>query len=124
LVLPALLLRALIPAGFMPFAGSGGTYLGLCPGAGPTTTPSELLAQHTQQHHRHDRGGAPGGHHHPACIFSLGATTAPVASLSLLSAMTLPTDPAERTGSLVLLPPILRAQSPRGPPLPAQRLTS
>jgi len=118
-VLPALLLRALIPAGFMPLAGESGAYLGLCPGAGPATAPSELLAHHTRQHHTHDHGGAPGAHHHPACIFSLGATTASVASLSLLSAMTPPTEPAERSGSLVLLPPILRAQSPRGPPLPA-----
>ena len=35
LVVPALLLRGLIPAGFMPIADAGGLSIGLCPGAGP-----------------------------------------------------------------------------------------
>jgi hypothetical protein len=117
LVLPALLLRALIPAGFMPLAGAGGAYLGLCPGAAPASAPREFLGHDTEPH-RHGHGGAPRTHQHPACIFSFGATTASAAALSLLSAMPLPMQSAARAVSLVLLPPILRAQSSRGPPRP------
>jgi len=116
LVLPALLLRALIPAGFMPLAGASGAYLGLCPGAGPATTASEVLGYRTHQHPTHDQGGAPGTHHHAACIFSLGATTASAAALPIVPAIAPTTGPAAIAGSLVLLPTILRAQSSRGPP--------
>ena len=117
LVLPALLLRALIPAGFMPLAGAGGAYLGFCPGAG-APEPSALVGH--AHHHTHDAPGAPaapsGAHHHPACIFSLGAVTATAAAVPLLSAVAAPQAPAERADSLVVLPPILRAQTSRGPP--------
>ena len=120
LVLPALLLRALIPAGFMPFAGAGGAYLGFCPGAS-APEPSALVGH--AHHHSHDQPGAPGapagGHHHPACIFSLGAVTPTAAAAPLLSATAAPQAPADRADSLVVLPPILRAQSSRGPPIPA-----
>ncbi len=118
LVLPALLLRALIPAGFMPFAGPGGAYLGLCPGAG-SLAPSALIG-HGHHHHVAEEGGTPGapsgGHHHPACIFSLGATSAAAATVLLVSAIPAPRAPADRADSLVILPPILRAQSSRAPP--------
>ena len=117
LVLPALLLRALIPAGFMPLAGVGGAYLGFCPGDG-AGAPSVLLGH--AHHHAHDEGGAPGApsgaHHHPACIFSLGATTVAADAVSLLSAILAPRAPAEHADSLVILPTILRAQSSRAPP--------
>lgn len=120
LVLPALLLRALIPAGFMPLAGTGGAYLGFCPGAG-APDPSALVGH--AHHHSHDEGGAPGApagaHHHPACVFSVGAATATAAAVALVSAVTAPQAPADRADSLVVLPPILRAQSSRGPPPPA-----
>jgi hypothetical protein len=117
LVLPALLLRALIPAGFMPLAGAGGAYLGFCPGAS-APEPSALVGH--AHHHSHHEPGAPGapagGHHHPACIFSLGAVTPTAAAAPLLSATAAPQAPADRADSLVVLPPILRAQSSRGPP--------
>ena len=117
LVLPALLLRALIPAGFMPLAGAGGAYLGLCPGADPAA--SSALVGHAHHHTHHD-GSAPGipsgGHHHPACIFSLGATTAAAPTSLLVSALPPLLAPAEHADSLVCLPPILRAQSSRAPP--------
>jgi hypothetical protein len=117
LVLPVLLLRALIPAGFMPLAGAGGAYLGFCPGAS-APAPSALVGH--ARHHSHDEPGAPGapagGHPHPACIFSLGAATAAAAAVSLVSTVAAPRAPADRADSLVVLPPILRAQSSRGPP--------
>jgi DUF2946 family protein len=119
LVLPALLLRALIPAGFMPFAGTGGAYLGLCPGAG-SLAPSALIG-HGHHHHADEERGAPAapsgsGHHHPACIFSLGATSTAAATVLLVSAIPAPRAPADRADSLVILPTILRAQSSRAPP--------
>jgi predicted DNA repair protein MutK len=116
LVLPALLLRALIPTGFMPLAGAGGAYLGLCPGAVPANATIEVLGHHTHQHHTHDQGGAPSTQHHAACIFSLGATTASATAAPTESAIAPTIGPAANAGSLVLLPSILRAQSSRGPP--------
>src|SRR3974390_2855657 len=77
LLLPALLLRSLIPAGFRPIAGAGGPYLGFCPGAGalPQTVLAAPAAHHAHTHHDGGAPSAPGSHHHPACIFSGGATT-------------------------------------------------
>src|SRR5437764_15141392 len=46
LLLPALLLRALIPFGFMPLAGGNGLTLGLCPGEGALT--SVLASAHVK----------------------------------------------------------------------------
>jgi len=119
-VLPALLLRALIPAGFMPLAGAGGAYLAFCPGAGSLPPAVTKLATHASHlTHTHSDGGAPhapGTNHHPACVFSAGATTASAVTPSAALAAPIVTAPAERVTSLILLPAILRAQSSRGPP--------
>ena len=121
LLLPALLLRALIPTGFMPVAGAGGPHLGFCPGAGELPPGAVAPATHgSQGSHAHHGGGdgrgIPVTPHHPACIFSVGAATAFVAPPTYalpapaLAALT------ERIAAPVFLPAILRAQSPRGPP--------
>ena len=121
LVLPALLLRALIPAGFMPLAGSGGPYLGLGPGAGALPpAASELATPAWHFTHAQHAGGAPhdpGSNHHPACVFSAGATTA--FATTLTAALTAPVTPAlvEHGAALIFVPAILRAQSSRGPPI-------
>lgn len=122
LVLPALLLRALIPVGFMPLAGAGGAYLGFCPGAGALPPSARELATHAAHlAHTHLAGGAPHApgaiNHHPACLFSAGATTASAVTPSAALASPVMAAPAERVASLVLLPAILRAQSSRGPPV-------
>jgi hypothetical protein len=122
LVLPALLLRALIPAGFMPLAGAGGPYLGFCPGAGPL--PPGLSASathpfHLGHGHHEDAGGpgAPGMAHHPACLFSAGATTAFAATPVAARAADLAMAAGQRLSTGISLPAILRTQSSRGPPI-------
>jgi len=124
LVLPALLLRALIPAGFMPLAGAGGLYLGFCPGAGPLPPGLSASAAHASHaEHGHHGGHGPvipdPAHQHPACLFSTGATTAfaatPVVAPPALASLTSRADfPAG-----IFLPAILRSQSSRGPPVRA-----
>ena len=120
LLLPALLLRALIPAGFMPVAGAGGPHLGFCPGAGElppgATAPAAHGSERGHTHHGGDGRGIPVTPHHPACVFSAGATTAfavpPTDALPAPALASL----TERIAAPVFLPAILRAQSPRGPP--------
>jgi hypothetical protein len=121
LLLPALLLRALIPAGFMPVAGAGGLQLGLCPGAGALPPAAAALATHASHlghaHHGADGRGFPETAHHPACVFSAGAATGfSEPSTEVLPAPAL-TAPTERIAAPIYLPTILRSQSPRGPPL-------
>ena len=114
-VLSALLLRALIPAGFMPVSGVEGLSLGFCPGAG--AMPPGLSHRH-DHNGRGDGGGDPGRTHHNPCLFSSGATTtfasAPVSPTLIAPALTAPVG---RFATVVFSPAILRAQSPRGPPI-------
>ena len=120
LVLPALLLRALIPAGFMPYAGAAGLHIGFCPAAGAMPPGVVYLPAHAAHvahaHHGNDGRGVPGTPHHPACVFSGGAaTTFAVAAINALPT-TGPTSPPEYITAPIFLPTILRAQSSRGPP--------
>jgi hypothetical protein len=123
LLLPALLLRALIPAGFMPFAGPAGSYLGFCPGSGALPPGANELATHASHSgHTHHPGGAPGAPGtppHPSCVFSTGAAATFAATLTAALASPVLSAPAARVASLTFLPAILRSQSSRGPPLPA-----
>ncbi len=121
LVLSVLLLRALIPTGFMPRAGAGGAYLGFCPGAGPAPSGPNALERHTALHHPSHTDSSGGPHapkrvHHPECIFSVGAAAASAESSSALAATPAAAVRAERAVSLVSLPAIVRTQSSRGPP--------
>jgi len=121
LLLPALLLRALIPAGFMPVAGAGGPYLGFCPGAGElppgVAAPAAHASHHGHAHHGGDGRGVPGTPHHPACVFSAGAATAFAAPPAEAIPGPALTSLTERIAAPIFLPAILRAQSPRGPPI-------
>jgi hypothetical protein len=122
LVLPALLLRALIPAGFMPLAGPGGAYLGFCPGAGALPPSASEVATHAAHlAYIQPAGGSPHApgtvSHHPACLFSAGATTVSAVTTSAALTTQVTPEPAERVASLILLPAILRAQSSRAPPV-------
>jgi hypothetical protein len=127
LLLPALLLRALIPFGFMPVVAGGGMTIGLCPGEA-LLPPGIAAAHHADQHAGHSAaehgaghaGDLGGGAHHAPCLFAASATLAAapdsvaVAAHAGLEARALPSLAAP------LFPPtILRAQSPRGPPLSA-----
>jgi hypothetical protein len=112
LLLSALLVRFVIPAGFMPFASPNGPYLGLCPAAG--TMPA---THGGHAHHGGGGAGSPGAPHHPTCVFSAGGATVFAVTPSAALAGSLPMTPAERVASLISLPAILRAQSSRGPPV-------
>jgi hypothetical protein len=113
LVIPLLLLRSMVPQGFMPVAAADGL-IGLCPDAAPL--PPGIAGGHLHHHH----GGPPGNtsHHFTACVFAASATVAGAPTLS-----TLPLAPsgALRFTSLTFpslhLPAIVRAQSSRAPPL-------
>lgn len=131
LLLPALLLRALIPFGFMPLLGGSGLTIGFCPGEG--ALPAGLVAANVQlQHaahlgHDHSPVGAPhhggpgdpahGSHDAPPCPFA--ASAKPVFAPAILA---LASGPAQATPNepyaapTVFLPTVLRAQSPRAPP--------
>jgi len=124
-VLSALVLRALIPAGFMPMTGGGGLSLGFCPGAG--AMPQGLSGQaannlHSAHDHVHHGGGGagsdPGRAHHSPCLFSTGATTtfasAP-ASPTLIARVV--ATAVEHFATAVISPAIVRAQFSRGPPI-------
>ncbi|MBV8292071.1 MAG: hypothetical protein JOY55_09700 [Mycobacterium sp.] len=121
LLLPALLLRALIPTGFMPVAGAGGLHLGFCPGAGELPPGVAAPATHASHpgHAHHEGGGRgiPGNPHHPACLFSAVATAAFAAPPADAIPGPALTSLTERIAAPVFLPAILRAQSPRGPPI-------
>jgi hypothetical protein len=109
-LLPVLLLRSLIPFGFMPMADAGGLSIGLCPGAG--AMPAQMAVAHSQHLHHHS------GRHPPPCLFAVGATPALV---SACLAPPLPLSDGARCAAPVSvgtlnLPSIRRTQSPRAPP--------
>jgi len=126
LALPALLLRATIPPGFMPVAAEQGFALEFCPGAGALPPGVALAAAHA--HHHHHAGGGSGqgsdpspSTHHAPCLFAASATLAPAPVLAE-PLMAPPADggSGERAHAGQVFPPtILRAQSPRGPPVRA-----
>jgi hypothetical protein len=109
-LLPALLLRSLIPFGFMPLADAGGLAIGLCPGEG--AIPAPITVAHSQHLHHHS------GSHPPPCLFAVSATPA-LASACL--APPVPLAEGARCAAPVSvgtlnLPSIRRTQSPRAPP--------
>ena len=119
LVLPVLLLRLLVPAGFMPMAGAGGLEIALCPAAA-ALPPGLAMAHagHHMQHAGHAGGTAPpAAEHHAPCLFAAGA--APVAPPAVL--LTAPpaaplAAPLPAQARKIALPVTLRAQSARAPP--------
>lgn len=109
-LLPVLVLRALIPFGFMPMVDQDGVHIGFCPGE---AQPPGALA-----HHHHGDHGTPGeGASHPPCLFAQNASPAFVSAAAPAivpaAATTIAVDPPRR----VFLPAIVRAQTPRGPPI-------
>ena len=137
LLLPALLFRAAIPAGFMPMVGADGRLtLELCPatvvaqvGAGDSaaahhaheahdhgTHESNSASSHSGAGHHHDSGTA--GHDHIPCLFAASAGSAPLPALFALASVAVdrsaePSDVAEGA----FTPTIVRAQTARGPPI-------
>jgi hypothetical protein len=117
LVLPILVLRALIPVGYMPVSDRGGLYIDFCPGE--AQPPGALAASHLAHHHHHKGAdqGTPAPESHAPCLFALSAS--PAFTPAVLAAAVIPpaaTPPAESPARRVFVPAIVRAQSPRGPP--------
>jgi len=124
-VLPALLLRALIPVGFMPVTDSGGVSIALCPGeaALPPALPAEMLLHHAGHAHgarSSGHSGSRGSAHHAPCLFATGGAAALTpATTALVLSVPAAIRVRELPQSGVFLPSILRAQAPRGPPASA-----
>jgi hypothetical protein len=120
LLLIAVAVRALIPAGFMPSADRPFT-LQICPDG----LPSQFL-QSAHHHHAQDDGGSQnpekGSHEHGAaraehCVFAAAAGVAPAPQITMLLApvetrAALAFTPATRTPELTRH----RVQQPRAPP--------
>lgn len=119
LVLPALLLRALIPAGFMPAPGAAGMSIVLCPGeaALPPGITGPAHHAHGHVHHTGNSPAAPATPHHELCLFA-AAGAAPLAPVlpTLVVEIPVPLRVQVLPASGVFSPSILRTQSPRGPP--------
>ena len=128
LVLPGLLLRALIPVGFMPMFGPGlSARLTLCEGYAPIPSmpmdmsmdmPMGVPAQHHSGGPAPGRNGPPSNQDHSTCPYGTSPT------LALLPALTdVPVTVPASAPSLISDPQVAhfeiatRAQSPRGPPL-------
>jgi hypothetical protein len=118
LVLPLLLLRLLVPAGFMPFSDGGSFGVALCPGE--AALPPGLAAHvgHAMHHAGHPGRGQPTAEHHALCLFAASAVP-PVPAAALLAsaaraALAAAALPAQARS--IALPVILRAQSARAPP--------
>jgi hypothetical protein len=122
LALPALLLRALIPVGFMPLATAQGLSIEFCPDAGPLPVAASAAADPHAHHHHHHAGGADpsSASHHAPCLFAASATLASAPDAAAVAAP----HAFERTpgdadpGARAFVPSIVRAQSPRAPPVP------
>ena len=119
-MLPLVLLRLLMPAGFMPVAGAGGMTIGLCPGEAAMAVHPGVHAGHHLQHPGHPSGGAPAGEHHAPCLFAASAApaVAPDALATVLPAVAAVRVALFARSATVAIASIRRAQSPRAPPLP------
>jgi hypothetical protein len=123
LALPALLLRALIPVGFMPVATADGLSIEFCPDAGPLPAAAGAAADPHAHHHHHQGGPDPSSaSHHAPCPFAASATLAAAPEGACVPAAhaleRAPGDADLRARAFV--PSIVRAQSPRAPPVPGR----
>jgi hypothetical protein len=109
LLLPALMFRAAIPAGYMPTVTSGQVSLVMCSAVDVTT---EFAAGGIKDRHGPDnsRGSSP-------CHFTASAALAPMPESGWSAWLAVSTDFIARDNALeVQLPAVVRTQSPRGPP--------
>jgi hypothetical protein len=124
LALPALLLRALIPVGFMPVATADGFSIEFCPDAGPLPAAASAAADPHAHHHHHTEGGPDrsSASHHAPCPFAASATLAAAPEAAAVAAPpALERAPGEADVSArAFVPSIVRAQSPRAPPDPGR----
>ena len=125
-----LLLRAMIPAGFMPAAIGAGFPLQVCPSGLPDGALARLAGEHAAHHHHAGHGHH--GHHDPAGSGDGGhaysAEQCPIAHLIAAAALPVsagPAVPALPAPAIVAPVPRHPATAPlhqyrsRGPPVPA-----
>ena len=116
IVLPALVLRGLIPVGFMP----GHSGLELCWGG--ITSSGVTLDGHPGPFHgdHRDGSGKPSqpSEHGAVCTFAASAAgLAPPSAHASVAPMWVSSElPGLRASAVLFTPTVLRAQSPRGPP--------
>lgn len=110
LLFAALAIRALIPVGFMPVAGAGGSLSFQLCAPRSSEAPAAPLGKDGQ------RAPSSPSHQIP-CLYSLSGTPAPspwIASLPL--SMERPSEIPQPIGRAGVIPSIRRAQAPRAPP--------
>jgi hypothetical protein len=124
-ILPLLLLRALIPTGFMLAPDAGGLSLVFCSAATPQSALANAAVQgegHAGHHVGHDNDPRPGDHasasqHNAPCPFSLAAIAAAGDVPYFVSIAAIPVDePFEFFSAPTSSAGPLRADPIRGPP--------
>jgi hypothetical protein len=115
-LLPALIFRALIPAGFMPMRDPDGRLaIVFCPGASVPASHAGQDPVHAHHHHH-------GGHATDAqdvCPFALSAGPALAYAVPVHAALTARPDSAPPANySSIHIAAIARSQSARAPPVP------
>ena len=120
-LLVALLVRALIPAGFMPATDRPFSFQ-VCPDGFPTALLQSAQDPHAAHHHHHDGNGGGAQHNHSSagsehCVFAAAAGAGAVAFAPTFSAPAVNLD----TPQFPYVAPALetrrfRVQQPRGPP--------
>ncbi|MGB6310854.1 MAG: hypothetical protein WBF89_23965 [Steroidobacteraceae bacterium] len=133
-LLPGLMLRALIPVGFMPMIGPDHSiHLAVCESFAPLpwSTSSMDMGMPMDMpmdggdmpvHQPADRTSHPGGRpplhqDHPACLYGSGPAVGALPTLALLPEMAhRPADSPPASAQVPYFAVSPRAQSPRGPP--------
>jgi len=114
LLLSAIVLRALIPSGFMP----GAHGLEFCDGGIPSAM-SSMAGMPGHHHHHHDGIGTPSKSTVPGegCVFagSAAGLAPPCLPTNAVPVQASTTDPVS-SSAVIWTPTIVRAQTPRGPP--------
>lgn len=112
LVVPALLLRSMIPQGFMPAAGEGAAFqMQMCPG-------HAALPQPVERPDSPGRDDPPVKHQEAPCVFAAAAGAAPIAHFDSFAVATLTETPLS-AHCIAVLPQRApaRANTARAPPL-------
>jgi Protein of unknown function (DUF2946) len=114
LLLPGLLIRAAVPAGFMPAVGQGAALtMAMCSGQ---AAQSVVMHPGNDPIPAHPDPRSP-QHHEAPCVFAATAGGAPPPLPAVLVvAPTLPADEAHPVFAAPIARPAIRAHAPRAPP--------
>jgi len=114
LVVPGLLIRAAVPAGFMPATGLGAALtMAMCSGQ----AAHSVVVQPDGSPAPADPGQGSPRHHEAPCVFAATAGGAPPPLVTaLIAGPTLHPDIARREFAAPVTSPAVRAHAPRAPP--------